>query len=228
MAKQRALHGIAVTDHGTIRGGLEVQAMNQEPDFLVIVGAEIYTELGDILGLFLTSEIKSHYSLDVIEEIHQQGGLAILPHPYEGHDPYNFENLNVDGIEVYNARCTRAQNAAALLLAQHHQVAAIGGSDAHFPQEIGRATTWFNLSPSQLHQISPKDLLNHIVPGPTPITYTPEYVQYSSQVIKQYKQHHPIAFGKSLLMVLFTWLRHIQSRGKPSAGDRPDHLGVDV
>jgi predicted metal-dependent phosphoesterase TrpH len=211
-ARRRGLCGIAVTDHGTIRGGLEVQAANRDPDFLVIVGVEVHSEMGDILGLFLTAEIESRHSLSVVKEIHEQGGLAILPHPYKGHDPYDFEDLNVDGIEVCSARCTKAENAAALVLARHRQLPAICGSDAHFAREIGRATTWFDLSPSQLHQVNPGQLLEFVVPRSVTITYTPRYVQYGSQVIKHWRQRRPIALSKSLLMTLFSWLRHTRSR----------------
>jgi len=51
IAKKRGLDGIAVTDHDTIRGGLEALKLRPE-DLDVIVGAEIKTDRGDVIGLF--------------------------------------------------------------------------------------------------------------------------------------------------------------------------------
>jgi predicted metal-dependent phosphoesterase TrpH len=85
VAKRRGLDIIAITDHETIRGGIETQKLNQSRDFHVIIGCEINTEVGDIIGLYLNEEIKSRNSIEVIEEIYSQGGFVILPHPFRGH-----------------------------------------------------------------------------------------------------------------------------------------------
>ena len=143
LGRRRGLAGIAVSDHNTIRGGLEARDANRDPDFLVIVGTEIATEVGDILGLFLTREIVSRRSLDVVAEIHAQGGVAILPHPYAHHQnltPRLLERL--DGVEIYNGRdkadfSTRAQAD----YAQPYNLATVANSDAHLYREIGRACT---------------------------------------------------------------------------------------
>lgn len=52
-AKNQGLSGIAVTDHHTIRGGLETKKISPE-DLEVIVGSEIGTERGEVIGLFLS------------------------------------------------------------------------------------------------------------------------------------------------------------------------------
>src|SRR5262249_29889549 len=59
LARRRGLDGIAVTDHETEEGGLATVEANRHQDFLVIPGAEIKTDLGDLIGLFLTHAIKS-------------------------------------------------------------------------------------------------------------------------------------------------------------------------
>ena len=64
VAKKKGLTGIAVTDHNTIRGGLEVKEINKDRDFTVIVGSEVQTEIGDIIGLYLSDEIKSRISIE--------------------------------------------------------------------------------------------------------------------------------------------------------------------
>ena len=53
VAKRRGLDGIAVTDHLAIKGGIETRKLNNDPDFLVIVGFEIETNnREDLIGLF--------------------------------------------------------------------------------------------------------------------------------------------------------------------------------
>ena len=58
-ARLKGLDGIAITDHNTIKGAI-VASKHTTPDFTVIVGAEIATERGEIMGLFLTEEISAH------------------------------------------------------------------------------------------------------------------------------------------------------------------------
>ena len=69
LAKRRGLHGIAVTDHNSVRGGSAAFDLQCDDDFLVIPGTEIATDIGDILGLFVTEEIQSRQCTDVIAEM---------------------------------------------------------------------------------------------------------------------------------------------------------------
>ena len=57
-AIEQGLSGIAVTDHNTIRGGVEAKKY-ETSDFEVIVGSEIMTDRGEVIGLFLSEEVKS-------------------------------------------------------------------------------------------------------------------------------------------------------------------------
>lgn len=143
LGKRRGLSGIAVTDHNTIAGGLEAAARNNDPSFLVIVGSEVVTEVGDILALFLTKEIRSQRSLDVVDEIHDQGGIAILPHPYNQHqDLTSALFAKLDGVEIYNGRDKRDYSQQAYAeIAEPFGLATMANSDAHLYWEIGRACT---------------------------------------------------------------------------------------
>jgi predicted metal-dependent phosphoesterase TrpH len=150
VAKKRGLNGIAVTDHNTIKGGLETKRLNKDKNFEVIVGAEIKTDKGEILGLYLKKEIKSRKPEEVIDEIHKQGGIAIAAHPFTWgllRTPAKFnkkELKKLDGFETYNARNTfRWENELAVQFAQKHKLAQTAGSDSHFYYEIGRAFTLF-------------------------------------------------------------------------------------
>ena len=106
-AKKRGLDIIAITDHNTIRGGLETKKLEKEYGVKVIVGSEIMTKEGELLGLYLNEEIpKGLTAEETVEKIHEQGGLAVAPHPYS---PIchalgdRIFNLKLDGVEVFNA-----------------------------------------------------------------------------------------------------------------------------
>jgi predicted metal-dependent phosphoesterase TrpH len=146
IARKRGLDGIAVTDHDTIRGGLDLVKLKPE-GIDVICGCEVNTDRGDVIGLFLTEEIKSRDHVAVIDEIHAQGGVAIVPHPFDSIRgsafwPSDREASLIDAVEVINARCVfRRSNETADRFADRYALAKTGGSDAHFGAEIGNAGT---------------------------------------------------------------------------------------
>jgi predicted metal-dependent phosphoesterase TrpH len=142
IAMKVGLRGIAITDHNTIRGGLETKQFETD-DFKVIVGSEIRTERGEIIGLFLSQEIKPGEVKRVVSEIKSQGGIAIIPHPFDAlrHSAFHpsEEDLGlIDAIEVYNSRCIfQSYNERAAEFVRKHHLPMVAGSDAHFANEIG-------------------------------------------------------------------------------------------
>lgn len=143
IAAKRGFSGIAVTDHNTIKGGLEAQKYENE-NFKVFVGSEVMTDKGEIIGLFLSEEIKSNDFYDVVAEIRSQDGLVIVPHPFDewrSSASLNKEDYKlVDCIEVFNSRCVKNSfNKKAALFAKSNKIEPIAGSDAHFRNEIGNA-----------------------------------------------------------------------------------------
>ena len=173
-AKRRGLNGVAITDHGTIQGGLSTRKYNTN-DFIVIIGAEIKTEIGDIIGLFLNEEIKSKDIWNVIDEIRDQDGLVVLPHPFRGHNPkgFNKDLLNkIDAIEGYNSRTGMSKNIQAQEFAKIHELPIIAGSDAHFLGEIGLSRTIVGNAFSE--EDFRKSILNHnvrIIGSPSPLFF---------------------------------------------------------
>jgi predicted metal-dependent phosphoesterase TrpH len=144
IAKKRGLDGIAVTDHNTLKGGMEALKINGDKDFQVIIGAEMKTEYGDIIGLFLNEEIMTRMFKGVIEEIKSQGGLSVLAHPYRQYkNPAEIVN-RVDLVEAFNARSRKANNARAYELAKKFKKPMTAGSDAHLGLEIGRGRAIVN------------------------------------------------------------------------------------
>lgn len=145
IAKRQGLQGVAITDHGTIKGGVETKKANVDEDFLVIVGSEVRTERGEIIGYFLNEEVKSKTPGEVIDEIKAQDGIVCIPHPF---DLFRLSRLKgiedvldrVDLIEVFNARCLlNSANKKAERLAKAQKLAMSAGSDAHTRYEIGKA-----------------------------------------------------------------------------------------
>jgi predicted metal-dependent phosphoesterase TrpH len=143
VARKRGLSGIAVTDHDTIKGGIEAKKYETD-DFKVIIGSEVSTSKGEIIGLFLSEEIKSNNFYDVIDEIKAQDGLIVVPHPFDElrksaslkKEDYKL----VNNIEIFNSRCVENKyNKKAELFAKKNNFGVTGGSDAHFANEIGNA-----------------------------------------------------------------------------------------
>jgi len=182
VAKKRGLDGIAITDHNTIKGGLEAEEINEDKDFLVIVGSEISTEVGDITGLFLSEEIKSRNSMEVIEEIKKQGGIVVLPHPCRGHKLSEKIVKRVDAIEGFNARTNKQNNIEAVRLAEKYNKPIVAGSDAHFASEIGFAKIYFRGSITS-------DIKSSFLSNIIEITgnQSPRHLTHISQMIKSVK-----------------------------------------
>ena len=147
LAKRSGLKGLAITDHDTIKGGLDV-LQHAGSDLHVIVGSEIRTDMGEMIGLFLNEEVKSTDPLEVIDIVKSQDGLTILPHPFRT-NIFRRSNTTiateiaekVDAIEVINARTSISSNEKAFLLAKKLNKPMIAGSDAHFHSEMGHART---------------------------------------------------------------------------------------
>lgn len=140
------LDGIAITNHDTLDGYSEVAKL--APDELEIIpGAEVTTSQGHLLALGIERVPSHNDPLAVIDSVHEQGGVAILSHPFDRFRE-NFRNQpavlaeSVDGVETINSRCVLSWfNKQAQDYATQHDIAVTGGSDAHFPVEVGRART---------------------------------------------------------------------------------------
>lgn len=164
-AKKKGLSGIAITDHNTVKGGLKTKDYETE-DFKIIVGSEINTDRGEVIGLFLTKEIKSNKFQDVVNEIKDQNGIVIIPHPFDeirgnGIKPKRIDAPLVDCVEVYNSRCLlQKYNDKAHEYAKTHELKITAGSDAHFANEIGKAGVIINSEINQTEELR-KSLLNN-------------------------------------------------------------------
>ncbi|MHA1927804.1 MAG: PHP-associated domain-containing protein, partial [Candidatus Thorarchaeota archaeon] len=104
----------------------------------VFVGAEIKTEYGDVIGLFLNEEIRSRRYHDVIDEIRDQDGIVYLPHPFATYTSVKKMDLSrIHVLEAYNGRMSIYKNLQAKNLGIELGIPVLGGSDAHLQHEVG-------------------------------------------------------------------------------------------
>lgn len=144
--RQKGIDRVAITDHGTMAGALLAKELDPE---MVILGEEIETTQGELLGYFMTEEIPQGLPpQEVVARLRSQGAFISVAHPFDPNrgshwQPGQLEALlpDLDGIEVFNARCVReAYNEKARLFAERNHKAGLAGSDAHSLKELGKAT----------------------------------------------------------------------------------------
>lgn len=149
MLKLKRIKYVAICDHNEIMGAVEYKQYLSKYGINVIVGEEIFTKNGEIIGLFLEKKIEPFMSVeDTIEAIKNQDGLVYIPHPY---DEKRYKTVvpteilknnceDIDIIEVHNGR-----NIKKIFSQKQEEIAGLFpnvirtvGSDAHCFFELGR------------------------------------------------------------------------------------------
>ena len=141
--KECGLDRIALTDHNTVEGALTLARMVPG---LAIVGEEVKTLEGEVIGLFITTRVPPYLPPEeVFELIHGMGGLTYIPHPLDRRRAnFSAERIaeladGIDIIETYNPWCEAEANQAAARLAEELGKVAATGSDSHAAHELGRS-----------------------------------------------------------------------------------------
>lgn len=160
LALERGLTHVAVTNHNNVEGAEAVRdrviAQGLEDRLHIILGEEVSTSDGEVVGIFLTETIAPGSSAEATADaIHAQGGLVSIPHPY---DPLRRSHIReepllrladagkIDAIEVFNSRVTFARhNQEAADLAARYGIPGIACSDAHSGLEVAMS---FNALPA--------------------------------------------------------------------------------
>ncbi|GAB7017572.1 PHP domain-containing protein [Halostagnicola bangensis] len=143
------LDAIAITDHDEIDASLEAAKRAPEYGLVGIPGIEISSKAGHILGLGIDEAVPPGLSYEsTLEAIRSQGGLAVVPHPFQEsrHGVMaritREELAEADAIEVYNSRLlTGRANRQAERFAESHGLPMTAGSDAHISEMVGQAVT---------------------------------------------------------------------------------------
>ena len=137
-ARERGVGCVMVTDHDSIEGARQLAQMAGD-DLQVVIGEEISTQDGHLIGLFLRDFIEPGMSARrTAETIREQGGLVAVPHPYNrlfecslGDKAYDILDL-IDVVEIANAQnLSPWPNRRAREFARRNGLPAIVGTDVH-------------------------------------------------------------------------------------------------
>ncbi len=174
---------IAITDHNHIDFALHLQERFGDR---VIVGEEIMSTGGEIIGLYLTKRVPPRLSpLETIKHIKDQGGIVYIPHPFEsirkGLHPGVMEELvdQLDIVEVCNGRAfLQNRSAQAVVWAKLNHVVGAASSDAHGVRGLGRTYT-------DVPELPNKATLVNLLSKGVPVTSRP-----SMRALLYPKYHH--------------------------------------
>ena len=146
--KFRKIDCIAITDHNEIWFAQKYKDFFEKHKLKIIIGEEIFTNKGEIIGLFLNERISPNLSpLETVKQIKKQNGLVYIPHPYDekrkktvlNRDSLEKIKSYVDFIEIHNGRnIDKSFSEMQLKIANETNLTKIVGSDAHTFYEIGR------------------------------------------------------------------------------------------
>ncbi len=143
------LDALAVTDHDEFEASLEAVDLAPEYDLIGIPAMEVTSTAGHVLAMGIKEAIPADLSfLDTLEAIHDAGGIAIIPHPFQksrsgvASKVSRTDLAKADAIEVYNSRLlTGRANRQAQTFAETHDLPQTAGSDAHIAEMVGQAVT---------------------------------------------------------------------------------------
>ena len=140
-AEREGIGCIAVTDHDTIEGARHLARIT---DIRVIIGEEVTTRDGDVIGLFLDRRVEPGLSArETALAIREQGGLVLVPHPFIrvlgrglGEKMGEIADL-IDAVEVCNAQnCLALPDRRARRFAEAMNLVPYVGSDSHVDTSI--------------------------------------------------------------------------------------------
>lgn len=148
ICKLKKIDCLAITDHNEVHFSLKNKNFFKKHNIDIIVGEEIFTSDGEIIGLYLNKRIEPNLSaIETVKEIRKQGGLVYIPHPYDEKrkktviidSALKKIRKEVDFIEKHNGRnvnidFSNKQNK----IAEKYNLRKIVGSDAHTFYELGR------------------------------------------------------------------------------------------
>lgn len=137
---------LSITDHDSLIGYKRAKEFIEKYKIGIILvpGCEITTKNGHILAYGIEKEIRQKQSAkETIDQIHQQGGLAVAAHPFGpmglGRMVYK---VDIDGLEV-GSLMTKRWNGKTVKTAEKFGKILIAGSDAHMVEAIGDGMTLF-------------------------------------------------------------------------------------
>jgi predicted metal-dependent phosphoesterase TrpH len=158
MLESGALDYVAITDHNRIDFAIQLQKVLGDS---IIVGEEIMTNEGEIIGLYLKKAIPGGMSLkETIHYVKDQQAIVYVPHPFEtirsGISPTGLDAIasDVQIVEVFNGRAifqNRSKQSHAW--AKKHAKAMAASSDSHGPRGWGKTYTLVDEKPTHANLV---------------------------------------------------------------------------
>ncbi len=166
MAARRGLAGLSITDHNTLDGSIAARKAVRKLglDLIIIMGTEISTSDGHLLALGIEDlPPRDRSAEETIEAVHEEGGIAIAPHPYHPFRHSLWRIPPVDAVEVFNSRhFIGLANGLAYWQARRRGLPMVAGSDSHVRETVGLGVT-------EVFADEPEGILPAIVAGKTRI-----------------------------------------------------------
>jgi len=144
-AVKRGLAGLSITDHDTLQGSLKARKIIREEklELILIPGAEVTTSEGHLLCLGIEElPPRGKSPEETADMAREQGGIAIVPHPYHPFRHAIGRVPDCDAVEVYNSKhLFGIANARARREAKKRHLPMVAGSDSHFAATVGLGVT---------------------------------------------------------------------------------------
>lgn len=148
-AQAVGLDALAITDHDEIDASLEAANLAPEYGLVGIPGMEVTSRAGHVLALGVEESVPAGLPFQkTLAVIRDQGGIAVVPHPFQESRSGVLANISkdelatADAIEVYNSRLlTGRANRQAARFARRRGLPMTAGSDAHISEMVGQAVT---------------------------------------------------------------------------------------
>jgi len=155
----RGLDGVCLTEHNGIWSADDARILSERFEINVFPGMELGTDSGHVLVYGLE---KYHPELLILERLHaivqSEGAAMVMAHPMR---PFHGSRPGWDeipewfhGIEAINGDHSDSEHGYLIREASDRSVAAIGGSDVHSKDAVGRCATVFRSSPRDVHELA--------------------------------------------------------------------------
>lgn len=156
-AIRRGLTGIAFTEHYSYEASAPVEVLREKFGSAIAIfrGVEFSSEEGHCLVFGVNTDkirVDGHASAaELVRVVNECGGVVIPSHPYRrgsGIGDMIRDLRGICAVEGYNGCNMYAFNAMAVEMARRLDLPYTGGSDAHFPDEVGSCFTEFEDRPT--------------------------------------------------------------------------------
>jgi len=165
LRKDFRIDGLVFCEHRKFAADFEYQALAQKYGVLVFAGAEAETRWGHLLvfcaDLKWMSKVNFEQKFDpkeLVLEVEAHQGIAIPAHPFRGMFAMGMgeratELPHLYALETINGGNRPEENQKAIELADKLGVAQVGGSDAHFLEELGLGLTEFEAEIGSMEEL---------------------------------------------------------------------------